>query len=298
MPIKNSLKVRIGTKTLAALAWKAMITEVDLSPKPGLVDSLDSGAHRDMDKNLFHLSAVAIRPYFEEMAKKTPSNLPASHVLPMIRPIGIQAEEAMFRATGGINTHKGQIFSLGVALAAAVRVLESGSRGPCPGSEILMEAGRICQGMTHELEKPSPSGRASHGEGVYRKLKSTGVRGEAEAGFPGVRLRALPRMKKLLKKGVSHDLASLDVLIRLYEITEDSTVLHRRGRKGLSLMKSSARSFISAGGIEMTNGVDHLKTMNTLFVKENISPGGCADMLALTLLVKSIEEEVVKARDD
>jgi len=278
------------TGVLGELAWRAMISEVDLSPKPGLVDSLDSGAHRDMNRDLFHLSAGAIRPYFDQMVKNTPAACPAVEVLPVLRPIGLEAEQAMFEATGGINTHKGQIFSLGVTLAAAVRLLESGWKGSTGGSEILLEAGRICQGVTRELENPGSRKESSHGEKVFRKLGSTGVRGEAEAGFPGVRLTALPLLQELMKNGIPSDQASLEVLIRLYAVTEDSTVLHRRGIRGLDLMQSAARDYLDTGGSAQPGGIEKLSAMNSLFIRENISPGGCADLLALTLFVNSVEE--------
>jgi triphosphoribosyl-dephospho-CoA synthase len=245
-----------------------------------------------MDRNLFHKSAQAIKPFFIEMAQKTLIFSPSSTVLPSLRPIGIRAEESMMISTGGINTHRGQIFSLGVCLAAAKRVLAMKSRHPFPGSEILLEAGRICQGITGELDSPGINGEISHGESVYRKLRSTGIRGEAEAGFPTVRLIALPMMKELIENGYDEESAALDVLLHLFEITEDSTVLHRRGVGGLTILKETARNFLRTGGVKQEKGYEKLKEMNRRFVRENISPGGCADLLALTFFIMKIEERL------
>lgn len=270
----------------SALAVQAMKGEVLLTPKPGLVDRLDSGAHSDMDLTLFLKSADSIAPYLKEMADLTPPEGDPLGVLPLIRPVGVLAEQAMFEATCGVNTHKGQIFSLGVCTAAAVRT--SGS-----GRDILVEAGRICCGISGELslKKTAPGTGTSHGQKAYHKYGSSGIRGEAEAGFPAVRDTSLPAYRAALAKGCTREEAGLEALLYLMTVVEDSNVLHRRGMKGLSFMRSRAEAFILSGGMLREEAYKELSLMNCCFIEENISPGGCADLLALTLLIAEIEDD-------
>ena len=266
----------------AHLASQAMRDEVSLSPKPGLVDRIDSGAHSDMDLPLFLKSIDAIAPFLAMMERMTPRDGASEKVLPLIRPVGVRAEAAMFEATGGINTHRGQIFCMGVCTAAAVRK---------PGSprDILDEAGRICRGITGELTKTAGCAR-SHGERAFRRYGSTGIRGEAEKGFPSVANCGLPAFSTSLLAGFNREEASLEALLHLMAVVEDSTVLHRRGMQGLSLMRREAETFLYNGGMSQDGAYAKLVEMNRFFIHENISPGGCADLLALTLFTASLEE--------
>ncbi len=264
-----------------APASDAMREEVRLSPKPGLVDSLDNGAHQDMDLSLFLRSADALESYFREITEAAPCG-DVSSVLPRLRPLGIRAEKLMFDATGGVNTHKGQIFSLGVCTAAAVRVDAAG--------EILSEAGRICRGLKAELIPARTESRVlTNGEKTFRETGTTGIRGEAEEGFPSVGLFALPAFRKVIREGGSRDEAALEALVTLMSVVTDSNVLHRRGWEGLALMRSEAENFLCSGGMGQKNARGKLKVMNEIFIRENISPGGCADLLALTLFISRME---------
>ena len=267
---------------IGEMASVAMREEVRLSPKPGLVDSLDNGAHLDMDLALFLRSADVLEPCFREMAEAAQCG-EAGSVLPRLRPIGIRAEKLMLAATGGVNTHKGQIFSLGVCAAAAVR---AGSAG-----EILAEAGRICRGLKAELIRArSESRKLTNGEKIFRDTGTTGIRGEAEEGFPSVRMYGLPAYRRVIRAGRGKDEAALEALMTLMSVVVDSNVLHRRGWEGLALMRREAENFLIRGGTGQKGGTERLKDMNELFIRENLSPGGCADLLALTLFVAKMED--------
>jgi len=278
---------------LASLATAAMKSEVLLTPKPGLVDREDQGAHRDMDALLFIKSADALSPFLEAMVLTAPSAGSSCKVLPVIRPIGVEAEKAMFRATGGVNTHKGQIFTLGIGSSAAKRVFAAGDGGIPLLSRILDEAACICSGLTQELvpttsEENGPSG--TNGQLVYREYGCTGVRGEAEEGFPSIRNGALPAFRWAREKGFSEEDAALEALLYLMAVVDDSNVLHRRGLTGLSVMRSQAEKFLYSGGMEQPRAMEKLQEMNRLFISENISPGGCADLLAFTLFLIHLED--------
>ncbi|OQY32975.1 MAG: hypothetical protein B6241_09460 [Spirochaetaceae bacterium 4572_59] len=265
---------------IAALAARAMRDEVELTPKPGLVDRLDNGSHKDMNLSLFLMSAGVIKPFLVEMARAVSPDGGSLSVLPVLRPIGIRAEEAMFKATGGINTHKGQIFSLGVCTAAAMRVGNS-------AAAVLEEAGRICSGICGELK-----GAGSNGQKAFLLYGSRGIRGEAEESFPSVRNNSLPRYRHAEKNGLSPEEAALESLIYLMTEVEDSNVLYRRGREGLSLMREKAEGFILSGGMMQEQAYAKLGEMNNFFIQENISPGGCADLLALTLFLAELEDSL------
>ena len=109
------------------------------------------------------------------------------------------------------------------------------------------------------------------------------IRGEAEAAFPSVRLLTLPLMFRLRSEGMTREEAALEALLHLYTHCEDSTVLHRRGEAGLALMRKESKGFLEEGGIRQPEALPRLETMNSLFISHNISPGGCADLLALNL---------------
>ena len=196
--------------------------------------------------------------------------------------MGLEAEKAMLTATGGINTHKGQIFILGVALAASRR------KSLGDGQALLREAGEICRGICDELTDRKEKG--THGEEIFRLYGSKGIRGEAEAGFPSVRFAALPRWKELLDKDCTMEEAALETLMVLMTRVDDSTVLYRRGREGLNTMKTLAHRFLDRGGIRASGSRERLLRINRRFVSLNISPGGCADLLALTRFLILTEE--------
>jgi triphosphoribosyl-dephospho-CoA synthase len=278
---------------LASLASMAMKSEVLLTPKPGLVDRADQGAHRDMNALLFTKSADAVFPFLEAMVLAAPSDGPACAVLPVIRPIGMEAEKAMFRATEGINTHKGQIFTLGICSSAAKRVFDAGDGSKSPVPQVLDEAARICSGLTEELilfRSGKSRESRTNGQSVYREHGCTGVRGEAEQGFPSVGYGSLPAFRWARERGFSEEEAALEALLCLMAIVDDSNVLHRRGLAGLSLMRVQAEGFLYAGGMEQPRAMEKLQEMNRLFIAENISPGGCADLLALTLFLIHLED--------
>ena len=115
-------KAEYFAESIGRMAYQALLEEVYTVPKPGLVDPYSCGAHTDMDVQTFERSAEALYPWFVRMAYQgyqltcTPEDL-----FREIRKTGMLAEEAMYRATGHVNTHKGMIFTLGIFSAAAGR---------------------------------------------------------------------------------------------------------------------------------------------------------------------------------
>ena len=185
-----------------------MLTEVNLSPKPGLVDRLNCGAHKDMSLTDFHRSALAIQawlPRFIEYGACS-AKMPADAVLTGLRPLGMACEADMFRATAGVNTHKGSIFSLGLLCAAIGRLHQQ--QQPITPETICTTAAHFCRGLT-ERELRNNNQQLTAGQRLYQQLGLTGARGEAEAGYPLVIRHALPHYRDLLAEGRDPELALL-----------------------------------------------------------------------------------------
>lgn len=258
---------------IARLARAALEEEVLLTPKPGLVDRRNTGAHTDMDADTFLRSAAALEPCFVRLAQAggAGASIPAAETLRLLRPIGLEGESAMYRATGGVNTHKGALFSMGLLCAAAGR-LQAMERALTIGA-LCRTAAETASGISAEL-----SGSGTNGLDACRRYGGRGVRGEAEAGFPSVRELALPAYHAA-RTARSHDEAALAALLTLMENVDDTTVLHRAGREGLCWLQEQAKA------LSPLPEKAALEAMDDRCIARNISPGGCADLLAVMLFL-------------
>lgn len=270
-----------------ALALDALLEEIRATPKPGLVDLRDSGAHRDMDADTFFASAEAIAPFLGRMfAEGAASTEEPQQLFALIRPIGREAEEAMFAATGGVNTHKGAIFTLGLLAAAAG---QTGRRGPVHAGDVLERCREMAAApLRAELAAMSARQPRTHGERLYRATGSAGIRGEAIEGFPALSRVALPALREGGQPDWNRQL--LYTLLRLMERVEDSTVLHRGGAEGLGWMRREAGAFLSAYPVLTEEALGDLSAMNQAFIRRNLSPGGCADLLCAAVFLQRLEE--------
>ncbi len=263
------------------LAWRAMIAEVNLSPKPGLVDRVNCGAHRDMALADFYCSASAIRAWLPRFIGygAVSASLPEQGVLPGLRPLGIACEKAMFRATAGVNTHKGTVFSLGLICAAIGRLYQS--RQALKPETVCAAAAAFCHGLTRrELELNTQQHTA--GQRLYRQLGLSGARGEAEAGYPLVIRHALPHYRSLLGQHRDPELALLDTLLLLMAINGDTNVASRGGAEGLHWLQQQAKTLIRNGGIRTPADLAALQQFDRQCIARNLSPGGSADLLIVT----------------
>jgi holo-ACP synthase/triphosphoribosyl-dephospho-CoA synthase len=286
---------------IGRLAQTATLLEAAAAPKPGLVDPFSRGAHADMDYSTFLSSAAALGPWFIESARMGAEHGGELHeLLPSLREAGQAAERNMFAATGGVNTHKGLVFSLGLLCAGAGRLAAAGAT---LSPEVCAScAAAIVRGITLRDLGPVGSGRGApgssasdplasespgtavlptKGERLYASGGFRGIRGEAEDGFPSVLLHALPRLRFGLEAGLSMNDAMIDALLLLYTLVEDTNVLGRAGRDGLSLLRAAAREALDLGGMASAEGRKAIQAMDRRFIENNISPGGCADLLAL-----------------
>lgn len=245
-----------ATEELAACAFAALVEEAELTPKPGLVDRHNNGAHDDMDLPLFRRSAAALHPHLRHIAALGMANAAPS----ALQEAGLEAERAMFAATGGVNTHKGALYSFSLLLAAAGHCL-------CAGGDLFETVRRLAE----QLQPP----RQTHGVQVLQQYQVGGARAEALAGFPTAQ-----RAASLLT-----DNDPLTVLLWLMAHVEDSNVYYRGGANAAAMVHRSAAAILeapSAQRISLTAALDEQ------LIAHRISPGGCADLLALALLLQRL----------
>ena len=259
MPATSTKTTKLATSLIdeyALLGWRAMLTEVNLSPKPGLVDRINCGAHKDMALEDFHRSAL-----------------------------GMACEGDMFRATAGVNTHKGSIFSLGLLCAAIGRLLQLNQ--PVTPTTVCSTAASFCRGLT-DRELRTNNSQLTAGQRLYQQLGLTGARGEAEAGYPLVINHALPHYLTLLDQGLDPELALLDTLLLLMAINGDTNVASRGGEGGLRWLQREAQTLLQKGGIRTPADLDYLRQFDRECIERNLSPGGSADLLILTWFLAQI----------
>ena len=243
-----------AAETLGEMAENALLAEVHFTPKPGLVDEANNGAHRDMDVPLFERSAHALRPCFEEFVRLGIQGAsPAA-----LQQAGVRAEQAMFAATGGVNTHKGAIYSGALLLHAAGRLLSGEEEG-----DLYELAAQTAAAI------PAPTG--THGAAV--RACCGGIRTEAVSGYP----TAQAVLRQLRQSG------PLDALLLSMSRLDDSTLWHRGGAEGAQLVRSRAADILAAPASEREA---RTRRLDAELIERNLSPGGSADLLAMAFFLE------------
>ena len=270
---------------VASRAYFALYQEVSATPKPGLVDRSNTGAHKDMNIRHFFVSANALRPFFAKFTEAgfLTRDLDPKETFQKIRTIGKEAEKAMYQATRGVNTHKGAIFSMGLLCAAAGRLSPD-----CWSAEnLLAECGKMAQGVVAEdFAGITAETAKTAGELFFSQHGITGVRGQAEAGFPAVKDVGLPLLKEGLSKKLPFDQVCADVLLHLLSATDDTNLIHRSDRQTQLQIKEDIAKLLQDDPFPSK---EVLEKLDGEFIEKNLSPGGSADLLALTLLVFFLE---------
>ncbi|MDR0925164.1 MAG: triphosphoribosyl-dephospho-CoA synthase [Hungatella sp.] len=274
--------------SIGNMAYQAMLEEVYTTPKPGLVDLYSPGAHKDMDVTSFERSAAALEPYFASMALEGMRfpHMPGL-LFERIRRIGMAAEAAMYKATAGVNTHKGLIFHMGIlsAAAGACMMVYGTVTIDCL---IKMEQAMVRETLVKELKLGNMQSLNKHG--------IAGARGEAMTGYGSVRKIALPAMAKGLKEGREWNRIKLETLFMLMSQVEDSNIIARHDSSVLLKVQRMARDFLLSGGAYGDKSMVTLKQMDADFIKRNISAGGCADLLAVAIFINELIKEPVRGR--
>lgn len=266
--VVSSLTVR----RIARLAVRSLHTELRLHPKPGLVTPQSNGSHRDMTAQTFLRSLFALRHYFVQITQAGCDAAPFA----ILRDLGIAAERTMMRATGGINTHRGAIFALGMLAAAVGAARASSTKKVLSADDIqrvlLQQWGAALDNHAHTIDKVVPA-------------HIHGARTEAVRGFPAVFDVALPTLMRTLALQRSWHHACVDTLFALIATIDDTNNLHRGGQVGAVEARMLAQQFIDAGATANPQWERLATTINARFVALNLSPGGAADLLAATCLV-------------
>ena len=280
----------ILTDTLTALdaaaaaqqAVRAILYEVATTPKPGLVDRNNSGSHTDMDFFTFMDSAASLYPYFEACTRagQATADKPAPETFAALRPLGCEAEGEMLDATGGVNTHKGAIFSIGLACAALGRLERSLWADP---ARVLAEVAAMTQGLTaRDFAGITAENAVTAGQKLYVQYGITGVRGQVEAGLPAVRDCGLPALKQGLAQGYSINRAGAGALLAILAHSTDTNIIARSSRERQLALTEELNALLAR-----TPYPDEavLAALDARFQAERLSPGGSADLLALTYLL-------------
>lgn len=267
---------------VAHMATRSLKAELNTTPKPGLVDTHDSGAHRDMDHALMMRSIRAMHPYFVRLATLgyDSPQLPAHDD---IVSIGIEAEKAMFNSTGGVNTYKGALFSMGLAVTAATYIIGRGEVATTThGKEYVPNS--LISTTIIQLANGFPDTSGTHGSRAKQlaqaggKLKS--ALDNAREGYSQLFGEWLPFYETRIKGDDSY--VKHKTLLRIMCDLDDTNIVYRTDYDTMLQVKTEARRLLedfTEAGIE---------DMNRDFMSRNISPGGSADMLALVVFLFGI----------
>lgn len=270
-------------------AFQALLVEVNLTPKPGLVDRRNNGAHRDMNLSHFYRSSRVIArwlPHFIRLGEAD-AGLPVELQLARIRPLGLACEAQMYRATGGVNTHKGSVFSLGLLCCAFGRLQQQ--QRLIDSASLCQLVAQICRGLVNR-ELLHNNIRQTAGQRLFAEYGLRGARGEAESGFQQVINGALPRYQQTMAEGGSEQIALLDSLLWLMAFNDDTNVASRGGIAGLRWLQQYAQQLLDQGGAGVPQGIARLRQFDAACIARNLSPGGSADLLIVTWLLAQLPQ--------
>ncbi len=255
---------------LAHSASNALLDELTLTPKPGLIDKNDSGAHSDMDFDMMKRSIQVLESVFTAISDLIFSHpeLETGKLVDKIREIGLLGERNMLETTKGVNTHRGALFALGIAIAATSRII---------ATHRTLTAENLQQEI-REIGSRFSGGVETNGAKVREKYRIKGAAESAAEGYPQLFANWLP----YFRTNSSSPYCLLKLLIRIMTTLDDSNVYHRGGKEGADFVHKTA--------IQLQNdfSLPAIEKANIEFINRNLSPGGTADMLALTLFISSI----------
>lgn len=281
----------------ASAAVRGLLYEVSTTPKPGLVDRNNSGSHSDMDFFTFLDSSASLIPWFREFfcLGWDHADEADEQIFERLRYAGQRAETAMFSATHGINTHKGLVFASAI-LCGALGKVHAGKSLPLPSGEVLKECKKLGSCSLGDLAMPmdtknhppqaEPSA-LSNGERIFSSYGIQGARGEAAAGFPSAVRIGLPALKKWLAAGFSLNDAAAMALLTLISEVDDTNMVHRGGPELAKKSKEQAKHLLSA--VTNNSFKEILSSLDEQYIAMHLSPGGCADLLAVSLMFHFLE---------
>lgn len=271
--------IRLTTADIGRAATLALHDELALAPKPGLVSFVDSGSHEDMDAHTFMRSLFALRHYFTQISALGEAHAPFD----ALERCGIAAEERMVAATGGINTHRGAIFTLGLLCAAAGALVREGAPldPPALRDALRRHWGAALAARTRRVST-LPGGVAARRHGLRSASE------EAALAFPTLFDTAVPALADAQRRGLNVQRARLDTLFATMATLDDSNLAHRGGMAGLRHAQQAARGYLAHGGAARDDSLDAARAIHRDFVARRLSPGGAADTLAAACWMRRV----------
>lgn len=260
---------------IARMAVQSLLCELYATPKPGLVDQNNNGSHTDMNLFTFLRSAAVLWPYFRKCARIGLEGGRPGWIFTRLREAGLEAERTMLQVTGGINTHKGAIFSLGILCGAAATLAPEEWKDP----EML--GGRcaaIARGLVRRdfefMEIPMTAG-----EKLFEQYGITGARGQAESGFRVARQVGLPILEQGLEQGHTFNDCLCAALLHILVATQDTNLIKRSNMAVLGQIQGTVNVMLA---VQPYPAREVLEALDKAFIRQNLSPGGSADLLAVT----------------
>jgi triphosphoribosyl-dephospho-CoA synthase len=301
--MRADLKSNVATATVSALAYaerqavwlarlckQALVAEAELTPKPGLVDRRGAGSHNDLSLSIMRRSALAIEPYFYQMALISSGACASQQLRERLAAIGREAERAMYTTTGGSNSHRGAIWVLGLLASAASITSEDTT---ATATAIAETAGTIA--AFHDRAAPR---LVTHGHVVAERYGVRGARGEALEVFPHVVHVGLPTLRARRSGDATESVARMDTLLSIMSRLEDTCVLYRGEAAALETVRDGAHRVIAAGGCGSKRGEQQLRQLDGELLTRGVSPGGSADLLAATLFLDAVERRQNEVQED
>lgn len=270
------------------LASMALQAELDTTPKPGLVDRNDNGAHRDMDHALMQRSIQALHPYFVRLAQLGFTDKQPFH--DEIVNIGIEAEREMFKATGGVNTHKGALFSIGLAAVALAgesfcRITQAERCGTMAYNDVNSKQIQSLSNSIASLARLFPDTNGTHGSKAKANNILKGALDNAREGYTQLFKAWLPFYIDRIAEGDNYALHK--TLLRIMCDLDDTNIVYRTSMETMQEVKAEARQMFDTSR-NIVNFEAALQAMNTDYIHRNISPGGSADMLSLVVFLSCV----------
>ena len=277
----------MNSKEIAKIATKALLYEVSISPKAGLVSRLSNGSHKDMDFYTFIDSVLSLSSYFSEcFIYGQKNNFYSPNFFKNLRGLGKKAEKEMYQATNGVNTHKGTIFSMGILISVLASYFKETDEIDL---KILSEKIKnMCFPLLNELENTNDF--STYGEKAFKNYHLTGARGLALSGYDIVLLDGINKLKEFTK---SLDFETSCILLLFYYISilDDTNIVNRTNFETLKEIQILCKNLYEENVKSLSKEKirNEMSKLNDIFIEKNISAGGSADLLILTIFIHFIK---------
>ncbi|ALF24804.1 triphosphoribosyl-dephospho-CoA synthase CitG [Fusobacterium nucleatum] len=279
--------MQMNSKEVAKLATKALLYEVSISPKAGLVSRLSNGSHKDMDFYTFIDSVLSLSNYFSECyTYGQENNFYSPNFFKNLRDLGKKAEKEMYQATNGVNTHKGTIFSMGILISVLASHLKEVDKIDL--KILSQKIKNMCSSLIDELE--NINNFSTYGEKAFKNYHLTGARGLALSGYDIVLLDGINKLKEFTK---SLDFETSCILLLFYYISllDDTNIVNRTNFETLKEIQILCKNLYEENVKSLSKEKirNEMSKLNDIFIEKNISTGGSADLLILTIFIHFIK---------